>query len=389
MGAGRPPFRAAESGMGADSGPESPPEPLAESPALPPPSLPPPAAGLWPERLLHGIEALAGRGLDATLLAPQPPGRPLGGLQRAELPAMSLRAGWLAGSLRLRGPLARRQVVLALHLPDPEAAAGRLRLWHRAVAPGDLCLIPPGLELDACLHGRARFLLLAVPPGQLRVALRQMTPADGFAPDATPLLRGNAVHVPAIGAAALRRIAAALAIQGQFGAGLSPRARQLLRTELLEACLQPLVRPAAAGAAAIAEASAEPVMSGAYIVRLVEDYLTVTGAAAGGELPDIDTICTAFRLSRRSLARAFQDSLGVGPMTYIRLLRLSQTRRALLAARRHGSSSPGGSSQAEGAAAPGVTGIALGHGFTELGRFAQLYRRMFGETPSETLRARH
>ncbi|WP_341705042.1 helix-turn-helix domain-containing protein, partial [Ferrovibrio sp.] len=122
--------------------------------------------------------------------------------------------------------------------------------------------------------------------------------------------------------------------------------------------------------------------------------LTVTGAAAGGELPDIDTICTAFRLSRRSLARAFQDSLGVGPMTYIRLLRLSQTRRALLAARRHGSSSPGssspgGSSQAEGAAAPGVTGIALGHGFTELGRFAQLYRRMFGETPSETLRARH
>src|SRR3546814_1583811 len=76
-------------------------------------------------------------------------------------------------------------------------------------------------------------------------------------------------------------------------------------------------------------------MDATYIVRLVEDYLTVTGAAAGGELPDIDTICGALRLSRRSLARAFHDSLGLGPMTYIRLLRLSQTRRALVEAR-HG-----------------------------------------------------
>jgi transcriptional regulator GlxA family with amidase domain len=34
-----------------------------------------------------------------------------------------------------------------------------------------------------------------------------------------------------------------------------------------------------------------------------------------------------------------------------------------------------------------VKTIALGHGFWHLGRFAQDYRALFGETPSETLAA--
>jgi len=33
-----------------------------------------------------------------------------------------------------------------------------------------------------------------------------------------------------------------------------------------------------------------------------------------------------------------------------------------------------------------VTAIALDHGFGELGRFSVQYRRLFGESPSETLR---
>ena len=33
-----------------------------------------------------------------------------------------------------------------------------------------------------------------------------------------------------------------------------------------------------------------------------------------------------------------------------------------------------------------VTDIAMDHGFVHLGRFAEQYRRFFGETPSQTLR---
>src|SRR3546814_17591700 len=103
-------------------------------------------------------------------------------------------------------------------------------------------------------------------------------------------------------------------------------------------------------------------MDATYIVRLVEDYLTVTGAAAGGELPDIDTICGAFRLSRRSLARAFHDSIGLGPMTYIRLLRLSQTRTALAAARH--APALDADDTLPSVTAPRLTASALAHGST-------------------------
>jgi AraC-like DNA-binding protein len=42
-------------------------------------------------------------------------------------------------------------------------------------------------------------------------------------------------------------------------------------------------------------------------------------------------------------------------------------------------------------AAPGdtVTAIAIQNGFADVGRFAQRYRLLFGETPSQTLRRRN
>lgn len=344
-------------------------------------------------RPLPGIESLGAAdpalplGLVATLLAPLPPGRPLGGLLRASLPGLTIRSGWLQGELRLRGAVSGRHLVLALRLPDTmsEAGPGRLRLWHRTAQPGDLCVLPPGHELDGCLHGGLDYALVALRPPVLREALRRgeiaLPGSDPLGRDPLALFEHAALYRPpaAVATTAMRRVTAALAILEQFGDSLSPRAQSLLRGELLDALLAPLAaarhRRHADGDTA---AAPEPVMDATYIVRLVEDYLTVTGAAAGGELPDIDTICGAFRLSRRSLARAFHDSLGLGPMTYIRLLRLSQTRRALVEAYH-------APVQDDDDTPPSVTAIALAHGFTELGRFAVLYRRMFGETPSETL----
>ena len=68
--------------------------------------------------------------------------------------------------------------------------------------------------------------------------------------------------------------------------------------------------------------------------------------------------------------KAFHTTHGIPPCRYLRMLRLSQARRALLSA--------------DGNLVT-VTEIATGFGFVELGRFSVEYRKVFGESPSQTL----
>ncbi|MCE9629615.1 MAG: helix-turn-helix domain-containing protein [Planctomycetia bacterium] len=73
----------------------------------------------------------------------------------------------------------------------------------------------------------------------------------------------------------------------------------------------------------------------------------------------------------RTLSRVFHDTYGVAPRQFVRLRTLHAVRRSL----RDGD--PGQDT---------VARILARHGVWELGRFAGLYRRQFGETPSHTLR---
>src|SRR5262249_46321651 len=82
-------------------------------------------------------------------------------------------------------------------------------------------------------------------------------------------------------------------------------------------------------------------------------------------------ICTALGASERTLRFACEEHLGLGPIRFLNLRRMHLARQALL--------------EADSKTAT-VTGIATDHGFWELGRFSVAYRRVFGETPSETLR---
>ncbi|MFM8719545.1 MAG: helix-turn-helix domain-containing protein [Chthoniobacterales bacterium] len=85
----------------------------------------------------------------------------------------------------------------------------------------------------------------------------------------------------------------------------------------------------------------------------------------------IAELCTALRVSPGTLENAFKSVTGVAPHAYFLRRRLNQARNVLLR---------------EDAAERKVTEIALGLGFSELGRFSVRYREMFGESPSETLR---
>jgi AraC-like DNA-binding protein len=82
-------------------------------------------------------------------------------------------------------------------------------------------------------------------------------------------------------------------------------------------------------------------------------------------------ICSATRMSDRTLRFHCIERLGVSLHRYLWLRRMHQTRRALAVA---------------DAANKTVTEIAMDHGFWELGRFSVDYRKFFGESPSATLR---
>jgi AraC-like DNA-binding protein len=85
----------------------------------------------------------------------------------------------------------------------------------------------------------------------------------------------------------------------------------------------------------------------------------------------ISEICADIGVSTRTLRLHCSERLGMSPHRYLILRRMHQVRRVLVR------SDPRSTT---------VTGVATNHGFWELGRFSVAYRRLFGETPSTTLR---
>ncbi|MGH6708105.1 MAG: helix-turn-helix domain-containing protein [Bradyrhizobium sp.] len=102
---------------------------------------------------------------------------------------------------------------------------------------------------------------------------------------------------------------------------------------------------------------------------LVEQAEVLTLAEVDEPL-QISALCAALSVSERTLRKAFHRIRGLPPCRHLRMLRLSQARRALMDA-------DSGLST--------VTEIATSFGFLELGRFSVEYRRAFGESPSQTL----
>ncbi|RQT25237.1 helix-turn-helix domain-containing protein [Burkholderia contaminans] len=110
--------------------------------------------------------------------------------------------------------------------------------------------------------------------------------------------------------------------------------------------------------------------AGAQIVRPTKYWSLVN--AVRERLQDASTcplsiaeLCVELGVSRRTAQYAFQDTLNLNPIAYLRAVRLNHVRRELRL---------GGS----------VTSAATKWGFWHLSSFAQDYRAMFGELPSAT-----
>jgi AraC-like DNA-binding protein len=94
-------------------------------------------------------------------------------------------------------------------------------------------------------------------------------------------------------------------------------------------------------------------------------------ASHHGRQPNMTALCSAIDVSERTLRVCCTEFLGMSPARYLLLRRLNMARSALRRA------NPATTSVAE---------IARFCQFLQPGRFAVIYRKVFGETPSSTLR---
>ena len=117
-----------------------------------------------------------------------------------------------------------------------------------------------------------------------------------------------------------------------------------------------------------AESSTGARISDAFAARRIKaaaDYIL----CHLGEPLTVRDVCEEIGCSQRSLEKCFRKLVGTTPKQFIQFMRFKHCRDALLAAE------PGRT----------VSQIAGQNGFWHMGQFSKTYRRMFGETPSQTL----
>jgi AraC-like DNA-binding protein len=152
----------------------------------------------------------------------------------------------------------------------------------------------------------------------------------------------------------------------------APAATRVLRPPpALMLRLQNLHKAAGDLAATAPDILAHPEVAKALEQELVRVMVACLTDPETEERLYITEVCAGIGVSDRTLRLHCQEQLGMSPHQYLWLRRMNLARRALALA---------------DATARTVTEIANDHGFAELGRFAVAYRKLFGESPSVTLR---
>jgi AraC-like DNA-binding protein len=223
---------------------------------------------------------------------------------------------------------------------------------------GEIMTLSPGVEVHARTDGQGRWGTILVPVEELAEYGRALTGAPFRVPPVAQRWRPS----PAAGRelrslhTAATRIAA-----NRPQLFTNAEAAHGLEQQLIHA----IVNCLSAGSADMGRATA---CRNQNIMARFERLLHVQPPRRDMRIPDI---CAKLEISERLLRSLCADHLGMGPVHYDRLRRMSLIRRTLLRG---------------GSATPSVATVARDHGFRSAGRFAVNYRAAFGEPPSTTLR---
>jgi AraC-like DNA-binding protein len=249
--------------------------------------------------------------------------------------------------------LARDAVFVAFPMRSPALA-----IWGGVeLQSGAIVFHSRGERMHQRTSGPSQWASISMAPEHLAVYGQVLTEQNLVPP---PL--GQVLRPPAVAAARLRRVHTQACRLAETKPHLiaRPEVARALEHDLLHA----LVNCLTAGDV-LDQAGAR--RRHANIVVRFEEVL----AAHSGRQLRMPELCTAIGVPERTLQVCCAEVLGMSPSRYVLLRRLNLVRAGL----RH--ADPATATVAE---------HARRYGFSELGRFATLYRAAFGETPSTTLR---
>ena len=279
-------------------------------------------------------------------------GRLRGTLSHVGIGDFSLSVGSFNLGVRAQRTSSEEKLIVGMLL----SAQDRVTQFTFDMRPADVLVIPPAIEHDGTFHGAASYAALrfdladvaAIFAGEARLS------------DPATWCEKNRYRAdPAIAAVTARRLPQIVSRLARYQDALSESSADFWKRAIVDCITATIFQ------------SSPPDQPGTLpsalrLVHNVEDYL----AAAETRPVHVSELCAAFGVSRRGLHRAFHDTFGIGPVTFLRHKRLCAIHSALK------DSAPGKVTVAE---------VALQQGFVELGRFSQYYRTLFGEYPSETL----
>ena len=305
--------------------------------------------------LVNGPEDLreTTRGSDVEVVQLRP-GKLQGAITHIGIGNFGISLGRFKSEVRARGPLHQERTVLGTML----ASSGRALHWWKDVQPGDVAVFPPCVEADAIYGGGGTYLLVSITLAELSSML---VGEDRLADPAFWNAKRVCQIDPRIGDGIRRRLKGIMSDLERRSNAPSTQAAHFLRRSIIEGFVVSLV-------STLPPDGGQFCYTGARLVHEAEDYVD----AACGRPVHISELCSALKVSRRSLHRAFADVLGMGPVAYLRCRRLSVIQSIL---------------KRYDLAAISIGDLAFEYGFPEPGRFAAYYRAQFGETPSETYRA--
>ncbi|MEK6481033.1 helix-turn-helix domain-containing protein [Catalinimonas sp. 4WD22] len=295
-------------------------------------------------------QLISGINLDSVQLNAD--GTPKGEMLQVSAPEIQVGFGQLNAEFRSKGIMHTDKVTLGINL----CSEAKILQWGHLSMPGDVFIFPPGVEQDAVSIGEIYFATLTISIDSLiKYGARDMLYGDKglwehpylfrTSPELYTVLRKTLMHVES----QLR--------YPDFA--LSDKQLASFQYDLVESFLCGIVYDEK-------RCVKKHTLSHAQIVRQAEDWME--GRIA--QSIHIADLCNALDISRRTLQRAFKNTLGMGPAHYLKLKRMSAVRAEL---------------KNLDPAITTVTDVAMSYGFWELGRFAVEYRRIFNEKPSETL----
>jgi AraC family ethanolamine operon transcriptional activator len=294
-------------------------------------------------------QAIQGSHVEVTQLGR---GRFRGSLRHVGIGDFSLSIGSFSVGVRTQRIATDDKLVVGMLLNASE----RVTHWSFDMLPADVLVMPPSTEHDGSFHGAAAY-------AAIRLDLAEMTSMFTGEPrlsDPATWYRKNRYRADSLtGLIATQRLEQIVSCLSRQQAGMPDEVANFWKRAIIDAMAATIVD-------ALPAENRGPVPAAMRLVRDVEHYLDT----AGSRPVHISEICAQFNVSRRSLHRAFDDMLGLGPVTFLRRKRLCAIHSALR------ESNPATTTIGE---------IAMQHGFIELGRFAHYYRSLFGEYPSETL----